>query len=56
LHLIFPGGGLLEVKGSRKNKFTILGVEALGCQGAKMQEYQAYSQLLQRSQTGWIGG
>jgi len=33
----------------------ILDVEALGCQGAKVQEYQAYSELLQRRQTGWIG-
>jgi len=41
-------------KGSRKNKFTILSVEALGWQGAKAQEYQAYSELSQRSQAGCI--
>ena len=42
-------------KGSRKNKFTILGVEAPGWPGAKVQEYQVYSELLQHSQTGYIG-
>jgi len=42
-------------KGSRKNKFAILSVEALAWQGAKAQEYQAYSELSQRRQTGCIG-
>jgi len=41
--------------GSRKNKLTILGIEAPGWQGAKVQEYHVYSELSQRSQTGWIG-
>jgi hypothetical protein len=30
---------MLPAKGSRKNKFTILGVAAPGWQGAKTQEY-----------------
>jgi len=34
---------------------AILSVEALGWQGAKAQEYQAYSELSQRSQAGCIG-
>jgi hypothetical protein len=29
----------LEIKGSRKNRFTILGVAAPGGQGAKTQDY-----------------
>jgi len=29
-----------QIKGSRKNKFTILGVEAPGWQGSKVQEYR----------------
>jgi hypothetical protein len=35
--------------------FNILSVEAPGWQGAKAQEYQAYSELSQRSQAGCIG-
>ena len=42
-------------KGSHKNKLAILSVEAPDWQGAKVQEYQAYSELLQRSQAGCIG-
>jgi len=42
-------------KGSRKNKFTILSVEAPGWQGAKVQEYPVSSELSQHSQAGWIG-
>ena len=34
---------LNEVKGSRKNKFAISGVEAPGRQDSKKHEYQAYS-------------
>jgi len=41
-------------KGSRKNKFTILGDEAPVWQGAKTQEYLAYSELSQRRQAGCI--
>jgi hypothetical protein len=41
-------------KGSRRNKFTILDVEAPDRQGAEAQEYQAYFELPQRSRTGWI--
>ncbi|MEA3417450.1 MAG: hypothetical protein U9R02_15130 [Thermodesulfobacteriota bacterium] len=41
--------------GSAKNKFAISGVEALGWQGAKKHEYQAYSEFSQRSQAGCIG-
>jgi len=44
------------IKGSRKNKFTILVVEALIWQGAKVQEYQVYSELSQRRQMRWFGG
>jgi hypothetical protein len=44
----------LSAKGSRRNKFTILKVEAPGRQDAEAQEYQAYSELPQRSWTGWI--
>jgi len=43
------------IKGSHKNKFAILSVEAPVWQGAKAQEYQAYSELSQRSQAGCIG-
>jgi hypothetical protein len=44
-------------KGSRKNKFTILGVEAPVWQGAKTQESAAAdSELSQRRQAGCIGG
>jgi hypothetical protein len=42
-------------KGSRKNKLTILGIEAPVWQDAKVQEYHVYSELSQRSQAGWIG-
>ncbi len=45
----------IQLKGSHKNKLAILSVEAPGWQGAKAQEYQAYSELSQRSQTGCIG-
>ena len=41
-------------KGSRRNKFTILEVEAPGRQDAEAQEYQAYFELPQRRRTGWI--
>jgi len=46
---------VLNSKGSAKNKFAISGVEALGWQGAKKHEYQAYSEFSQRSQAGCIG-
>jgi len=42
-------------KGSHKNKLSILGIEAPVWQDAKVQEYLVYSELSQRSQTGWIG-
>jgi hypothetical protein len=45
----------IPIKGSRKIKFAILSVEAPGWQGAKAHEYQAYSELSQRSQAGCIG-
>jgi len=45
----------IKAQGLRKNKFTILGAEAPGWQGAKAQGYQAYSELSQRSQAGCIG-
>jgi len=35
--------------------FAIFSVEALAWQGAKSQEYQAYSEISQRSQAGCIG-
>jgi hypothetical protein len=56
--IFFNGVSLSEKtsKGPRKNKFTILGIEAPGWQGAKVQEYPVYSELSQHSQTGWIGG
>jgi len=38
-----------------KINLQILSVEAPGWQGAKVQEYQAYSDLSQRSQAGCIG-
>ena len=38
----------------RRNKFTILEVEAPGRQDAEAQEYQAYFELPQHSWTGWI--
>ena len=44
----------LKAWGSRRNKFTVLDVEAPGRQDAEAQEYQAYFELLQRSQAGWI--
>jgi hypothetical protein len=37
--LQFDRLGADQSKGSRKNKFAILGVEATGRQGAKTQEY-----------------
>jgi len=43
------------LKGSLKNKLAILSVEVPGWQGAKVQEYQAYSELSQRSKAGCIG-
>ena len=46
---------ITSAKGSLKNKLAILSVEAPGWQGAKVQEYQAYSELSQRSQAGCIG-
>ena len=42
-------------EGSRNNKFAILSAEALVWQDAKAQEYQAYSELSQRSHAGCIG-
>jgi hypothetical protein len=42
-------------KGSRKNKFTFLGVEAPAWQGAEAQEYRDISALWQRRQAGCIG-
>ncbi len=45
----------MAAKGSRNNKFAILSVEAPVWQGVKAQEYQAYSELSQRSQAGCIG-
>jgi hypothetical protein len=43
-------------KGSqKKNNSQILSVEAPDWQGAKEQEYQAYSELSQRRQAGCIG-
>jgi len=41
--------------GAWKNKLAILGIEAPGCQGAKAQEYLAYSKFSQHSQAGCIG-
>jgi len=41
--------------GSHNNNLVILSVEAHGWQGVKAQEYQAYSELSQRSQAGCIG-
>jgi hypothetical protein len=46
--------GFQTAKGSRRNKFTILDVEAPGRQDAEAQEYQAYFELPQRSRAGWI--
>jgi hypothetical protein len=43
------------IKGSCKNKFTFLGVEAPAWQGAKAQEYRDISALWQRRQAGCIG-
>jgi hypothetical protein len=37
-------------KGSRKNKFSFLGVEAPAWQGAEAQEYRDISALCQHSQ------
>jgi len=45
----------IKDKGSLNNKLAILSVEAPDWQGAKVQEYQAYSELSQRSQAGCIG-
>ena len=44
-----------RLKGSRKNKFAFLGVEAPVWQGAKGQEYRDISVLWQHSQAGCIG-
>jgi hypothetical protein len=41
--------------GSRKNKFTFLGVAAPAYQGAKAQEYRDISALWQHSEAGCIG-
>jgi len=43
------------IKGSHKYKFAILSAEAPVWQGTKAQEYQAYFELLQRSQAGCLG-
>jgi hypothetical protein len=42
-------------KGSRKNKFTFLGVEVPGWQGAEAQEYRDISGIWQHRQAGCIG-
>jgi hypothetical protein len=47
---VLPSG-----KGSRKNKFAILGVEAPGRQGAKTQEYRDIPNFRTGSRTGCIG-
>jgi len=47
---------IFDFKDSRKNKFTILVVEALNWQGAKVQAYKVYAELLQRRQMRWFGG
>ena len=44
-----------DFKGSRRNKFAFLGVEAPVWQGAKVQEYPDIPALWQRSQAGCIG-
>jgi hypothetical protein len=44
-----------DLKGSRKNKFAILGVEAPGRQGAKTQEYLDFPIFRTSSRTGCIG-
>ena len=51
----YPLFNFCQPWGSRENKFAILSVEAPGWQGAKVQEYQAYSELSQRSQPECIG-
>jgi hypothetical protein len=43
------------LKGSRRNKFRILGVEAPVWQGAQAQAYRDISALGQQSQAGCIG-
>ena len=43
-----------DIKGSRKNKFAISGVEAPGWEDVKKLEYQAYSEFSQRSQAECI--
>ena len=52
-------GQILEMNGKLRVRATIdsqiLSVEAPAWQGAKAQEYQAYSELSQRSQAGCIG-
>jgi len=53
---MLPSGDSSRVRARVKINSQILDVEAPGCQGAKVQEYQAYSELSQRSQTGWIDG
>jgi hypothetical protein len=45
----------ISISGSRKNKFTFLGVEAPAWQGAKVQEYRDISVPWQRRQAGCIG-
>ncbi len=44
-----------RAQGLRRNKLTILEVEAPGPQDTEAQEHQAYFELPQRSGTGWIG-
>jgi len=41
-----------SAKGSRKNKFTILGVQAPARQGVETKEYLVYSVFSQRSRAG----
>jgi len=54
--ILLPSGDSSRVRARVKINSQILDVEAPGCQGEKVQEYQAYSELSQRSQTGWIDG
>jgi hypothetical protein len=46
---------IVLIKGSRKNKFAFLGVEAPAWQGAEVQEYRDISALWQHRQAGCIG-
>jgi len=48
-------GSGVSVRVRAKISSQIFGVAAPGWQGAKVQEYQAYSELSQRSRAGCIG-